>query len=81
LATPDDGDVPVERFVVAEDCLALVDDEVRERFARLFAAPGIGEAVQLFGDLAPDAVVAAYWTLLSRELWAALVILSTSPMA
>jgi amidase len=67
---PDDGDAPVGRFVVAEDCLALVDDEVRERFARLFAALGIAEAVRLFGDLAPDAVVAAYWTLMSRELWA-----------
>ena len=67
---PDDGDAPVGRFVVAEDCLALVDDEVCERFARLFVALGIGEAVQLFGDVTPDAVVAAYWTLMSRELWA-----------
>jgi amidase len=67
---PDDGDSPVGRFVVAEDCLALVGDEVRERFACLFAALGIDEAVQLFGDLAPDAVVAGYWTLMSRELWA-----------
>jgi amidase len=67
---PDDGDAPVGRFVVAEDCLALVNDEVRERFARLFAALGITEVVRLFGDLTPDAVVAAYWTLMSRELWA-----------
>ncbi len=67
---PDDGDASVGRFVVAEDCLALVDDEVRERFSRLLAALGIGEAVRLFGDVAPDAVVAAYWTLMSRELWA-----------
>jgi amidase len=67
---PDDGDASRGRFVVAEDCLALVDDEVRQRFACLFAALGIGEAVQLFGDLAPDAVVTAYWTLMSRELWA-----------
>jgi amidase len=67
---PDEGDAPVGRFVVAEDCLALVHDEVRERFARLFAALGIGEGVRLLGDLAPDAVVAAYWTRMSRELWA-----------
>ena len=67
---PEDSPATAARFVVAEDCLALVDDEVRERFARLFAVLGIGEAVQLFGDLAPDAVVAAYWTLMSRELWA-----------
>jgi len=67
---PEDSPATAARFVVAEDCLAIVDDEVRERFACLLAALGIGETVQLFGDLAPDAVVAAYWTLMSRELWA-----------
>jgi amidase len=67
---PEDSPATAARLVVAEDCLAIVDDEVRERFACLFAALGIGETAQLFGDVAPDAVVAAYWTLMSRELWA-----------
>jgi amidase len=67
---PEDSPSTAAGLVVAEDCLAIVDDEVRERFACLFAALGIGETVQLFGDLATDAVVAAYWTLMSRELWA-----------
>jgi amidase len=67
---PEDNPATAARFVVAEDCLALVDDDVGERFKCLFAALGVVEAVQLFGDLATDDVVAAYWTLMSRELWA-----------
>ncbi len=66
---PDEGDAEPARFVVADDCLALADPAVRAQFTGLFAALGIGDTVRLLGDLTPDAVVAAFWPLMSRQLW------------
>jgi amidase len=66
---PDDGDMAPSRFVVAEDLLALADAPVREGFENLFRALGVDETVRLLGDFSPDAVVAAFWPLMSRQLW------------
>jgi amidase len=66
---PDEGEAEPSQFVVAADMLGLADPAVRERFAALFAALGIGKTVRLLGDLEPDAVVKGFWPLMSRQLW------------
>ena len=66
---PDEGDMAPSRFVIAEDLLALADVPVREGFGRLFRALGVDETVRLLGDFSPDAVVSAFWPLMSRQLW------------
>ncbi len=66
---PDDGDLAPSRLVIAEDLLALADAPVLEGFERLFRALGVDETVRLLGDFSPDAVVSAFWPLMSRQLW------------
>jgi amidase len=66
---PDEGDAEPSEFVIAADMLTLADPPIRDQFTTLFARLGITKTVRLLGELTPDAVVAAFWPLMSRQLW------------